>query len=382
MNLHLQAKSATATRFYLHPESFMDKRWTQMDVAKGLGILVIVLGHNWFTANSKELLYPLLASFIIPLFFFLSGVFFKPEQDLRELAIRKADAILKPFFFTMLMYVLVRSILRDQPLLPDIAGVLYASVDTIPWQALWFLPHFWAAILVSWLVLRLLRPLQLQLPGNCAVLVGLLLLGIGMIKCFWHIPVSVGGHAYLLPGLPFSLDVVFISSAYFLLGYVLRARLRTHHSSALTMLLSAALFASVFIFTGASMDIAQRRYDHWLWSTLLAISGTYCCWALSGLLMRFGRAGKVMTYIGQSTLIILIFHGEIQNKTFTLLAHFEIAAPICALISLITALVAPLLISEVIKRVALLRFFYLPFPTAKQQTPKEKENKVSSVSNS
>ncbi len=64
------------------------------------------------------------------------------------MAVRKADGLLKPFFFTMLVYVIVRDLLRGQPLLPDIGGVLYASVDTIPWQALWFLPHFWVAILL------------------------------------------------------------------------------------------------------------------------------------------------------------------------------------------------------------------------------------------
>ena len=134
-----------------------------MDIAKGIGILVIVFAHSWFVATSPDLLYPILASFILPLFFFLSGVFFKPEQPFVEMAIRKADGLLKPFFFTMLVYVIVRDVLRGQPLLPDIGGVLYASVDTIPWQALWFLPHFWVAILFSWCVLRLIQRLPLSL---------------------------------------------------------------------------------------------------------------------------------------------------------------------------------------------------------------------------
>lgn len=136
-----------------------------MDIAKGIGILIIVFGHSWFVASSLDLLYPLLAVFILPLFFFLSGVFFKPEQPFVEMAVRKADALLKPFFFTMLVYILIRDLLRGQALLPDIGGVLYASVDTIPWQALWFLPHFWVAIIsmllfiaVTWRWWRESRP--------------------------------------------------------------------------------------------------------------------------------------------------------------------------------------------------------------------------------
>ena len=141
-----------------------------MDIAKGIGILIIVYGHSWFVATSLDLMYPILASFVLPLFFFLSGVFFRPEQPFVEMAVRKADGLLKPFFFTMLLYVIVRDVLRGQPLLPDIGGVLYASVDTIPWQALWFLPHFWVAILFSWLMLRLIQRLKLPLVVACMLI--------------------------------------------------------------------------------------------------------------------------------------------------------------------------------------------------------------------
>ena len=66
-----------------------------MDIAKGIGILIIVYGHSWFVATSLDLMYPILASFILPLFFFLSGVLFKPEQPFGEMAVRKADGLLK-----------------------------------------------------------------------------------------------------------------------------------------------------------------------------------------------------------------------------------------------------------------------------------------------
>lgn len=91
-----------------------------MDVTRGVGILIIVFGHSWFVASSPTVLYPLLSPFILPLFFFISGVFFRTEQPFGEMALRKADALLKPFFVTMLGYVILRDLLRGQPLLPDI----------------------------------------------------------------------------------------------------------------------------------------------------------------------------------------------------------------------------------------------------------------------
>ena len=334
-----------------------------MDIAKGIGILVIVLAHSWFVATYPDVLYPILASFVLPLFFFLSGVFFKPEQPFVEMAVRKADSLLKPFFFTMLLYVTVRSVLRGQPLLPDIGGVLYATAQTIPWQALWFLPHFWVAILFSWVVLRLIQ--RLPLAVSCLLTLVPLLIGIWMLPWFWQLPVTLGEHTWILPGLPFSLDVTLISSACFIYGYLLRNWLRTHAGSLLTLLVSVVLFAAVFLYRGDTMDLAQRRYDHWFWSSLLAVIGVYVCWALARVMMVSAPLTRAMTYIGQSTLILLIFHGEIQHKTVDLMERLGLQAFVAACIGFVVAVVAPLLIGEVIKRVAFLRFFYFPFPVRK-----------------
>ncbi len=349
----------------------MKHRWIQMDIARGIGILVIVFAHSWFVATSPDLLYPILASFILPLFFFLSGVLFKPEQPFVEMAVRKADGLLKPFFFTMLVYVIVRALLRGQPLLPDIGGVLYASVDTIPWQAMWFLPHFWVSILFSWVMLRLIQRLKLSLWVTCALIAAQLLLGVWLLPLFWQLPVTLGGHHWVLPGLPFSLDITLISSTYFIVGYLARDWLRTHSGSWLTFVVSILLFAAVFIPTWDTMDLAQRRYDSWLWTSVLAVIGVYACWALARVLMVSALLTRAMTYIGQSTLILLIFHGEIQHKTVDLLERLGLDSFLAACVGLVVAVVVPLMIGEVIKRVAFLRFFYFPFPVRKALKPSE-----------
>ncbi|TEO66657.1 hypothetical protein IPC118_30480 [Pseudomonas aeruginosa] len=110
----------------------------------------------------------------------------------------------------------------------------------------------------------------------------------------------------------------------------------------------------------------NRSYDHWFWATVQAVSGVYLCWALSGLMMKIDWLGKAMTYIGQSTLILLIFHGEIQHKTFNLLVHLGLSEPAAASVALVISVIVSLLIGEVIKRVALLRALYFPFPVRKK----------------
>ena len=106
-----------------------------------------------------------------------------------------------------------------------------------------------------------------------------------------------------------------------------------------------------------------------LWTSLLAVIGVYICWALARVLMVSALLTRVMTYIGQSTLILLIFHGEIQHKTFDLMERLGLHPFMAACVGLVVALLVPLLIGEVIKREAFLRFFYFPFPVRKAPKP-------------
>ena len=65
----------------------MEKRIGYIDIAKGLGILIIVLAHNDL-AGYHPTLHKFIYSFHIPLFFFLSGMFFRPERSFGDTARR------------------------------------------------------------------------------------------------------------------------------------------------------------------------------------------------------------------------------------------------------------------------------------------------------
>ena len=57
----------------------LEKRVESVDIAKGIGIVLVVMGHNDFALISPfahELIY----SFHMPMFFFMSGMFFRPDM--------------------------------------------------------------------------------------------------------------------------------------------------------------------------------------------------------------------------------------------------------------------------------------------------------------
>lgn len=55
------------------------KRLEYIDFLKAVGILAVIWGHI-YTRN--DAIYQFVYSFHVPLFFVLSGVFFKPNQNL------------------------------------------------------------------------------------------------------------------------------------------------------------------------------------------------------------------------------------------------------------------------------------------------------------
>lgn len=63
--------------------------------AKGIGILLMVLGHTYFSAYGYALIY----MFHMPLFFFLSGYCFKQSHldDFRSYARKRISKIYIPF---------------------------------------------------------------------------------------------------------------------------------------------------------------------------------------------------------------------------------------------------------------------------------------------
>ena len=75
----------------------MEKRIGYIDIAKGLGIMIIVLAHNDL-AGYHPTLHKFIYSFHIPLFFFLSGMFFRPERSFGETFTRRFNSLMKPYF--------------------------------------------------------------------------------------------------------------------------------------------------------------------------------------------------------------------------------------------------------------------------------------------
>lgn len=82
----------------------------EVDVAKGIGILLVILGHL------KNPLMDFIYAFHMPLFFFVSGMFVKNGLSLGNMVIGKAKRLLIPFalyYFLVVIYKMVKLLVKS-----------------------------------------------------------------------------------------------------------------------------------------------------------------------------------------------------------------------------------------------------------------------------
>lgn len=294
----------------------MVKRIEYIDIARGIGILLVVLGHNDFGYISP-FGYKLIYSFHMPLFFSLSGYFLNASVPFWQYFKRRADTLLKPYFFTIfLIYFLNVSFekMSFETALRRIVKSLYASGAYIDWVQLWFLPHLFAASLYAFLFLAVFG------RGNNRYLRwGALILTLGLsgvwLKDFYPFALSILGKRYELMGLPFGLDLVLLSGFFFILGSEVRNTTseKTFENLGLLIGLGIAVVCTVYFFEARS-DFNTRTYDSIPINTFEAIAGILFVLALSRQIeLRSPRLASLFGYFGRVSLFILLFHVPIQD---------------------------------------------------------------------
>jgi fucose 4-O-acetylase-like acetyltransferase len=328
----------------------MSQRIGFFDVARGIGILLVVLGHNDFGVISP-FLDQFIYSFHVPLFFFLSGYFVNTAIPFLEFFKKRFHSVLKPYWFTIfLIYFASVSFekMGFQTALGRIVKSLYGSTNYIDWAQLWFLPHLFVVSLYAFLFISVVSKIRTR-PVAWLILAGTLVISVLFLREFYPFSISVLGKRYELYGLPFSLDVVLLSGFFFILGNEIRrfTSEKTFNSFPLLIASAVGLIALNYFFS-YRVDIALRVYDSLLVNTAEAIFGIFLVLAVSRQIEAYSpRLTALFTYFGNLSLILLIFHLPIQafwgQKVMAVTDNF----PLSILIGFIMGVLGPVLIHEI-----------------------------------
>jgi fucose 4-O-acetylase-like acetyltransferase len=325
-----------------------------LDITKGLGILLVVLGHNWMVLHEEGELFRIIFSFHMPLFFFLSGMFLRNCGSFKEFTTSRANSLVKPYFATLLLVGLFRwciEAIKAKSVPLDfwrvIQGIFYGTGRTIDWVPLWFLPHLFVVSVVAFLTIRVVTSVQAQ------IFLAIVSLGVG---------------AFILnpADLPWSIDLLPITLSFLLTGYLCRNIVKSMSLNGVHLALCIAAFSSLHFFYDETINLNFRHYGNFMVSTLQAMLGIYICLSLSSPLAQWKGVSKWAAYMGSGSLFILLFHSFFQGKTFNLMAKITGSPLVAALASLIAGIVLPLLLWELAQRNRWLSLIFLPYPQSQQ----------------
>jgi len=288
----------------------MDVFGATVDRAKGLAILLVVLGH--IASPFGEAIY----SFHVPLFFFLAGIFIKTNYSEKVYLQKGWGRLIVPFliFGTLgFLVTLIKNILLHrtiEPLTESVAGLLYWS-DPIHMHhyglVLWFLPAlFWGRTEVFLLV----KHVRLH-PSLIFILVTLI--------AWW-----VAHYA----DIPFGLDKGMVALPWIYFGYLFYQNRERWFSANWYAVAGLSLFCYLLVYGGGlhPLDLGSKNLGNpflsipYTISLILIILWLLYQGSVTSFFSRYGLV-DVISQFGRDSMLVLVLHIYTNNMADILVTH-------------------------------------------------------------
>lgn len=333
------------------------KRIDYIDLSKGICILLVVLTHSESSFEVTSCFDFALTSFRMPLYFMLSGLFFKDYDTIYIFLRKKINKLLIPFIFFYVVIALIFPLLTKniRPELVKNEGIEYffslywENMNGMP-MGIWFL---WCLFLVN-IFFYILYELSIGWLENnkhlslTFLITASLLLG------------SLGFYlGYNRINLPLYIDSALTSLPFFCCGYLLRQKTNILYPNKYDKYLSIiSIILFVIVFTLAD-DFVSFRQNHYNINLLYL----YVCGIIGALaILLIGKKINKIRYIsfmGRYSIMILCSHQIILLFIVTLLKHFDCEGWFATIVSfIITSVISYILIYPMKK--------YFPYVTAQK----------------
>lgn len=285
-----------------------EKRLDYLDILKGIGIVLVVLGH---TPTLSEDIRTWLFSFHMPLFFIVSGIRFAFNDSVREqffpYLYKRFQSTMIPYFWFSLINIgmdVCRMYVHPENVGPEmIKDDILQTVSLFGTSVLWFLPAFFLGELCMY---GLIRKSPVWLTGIIGI-VSLWLPAVGSWMIQTYLPMK--GNLFLtwLGYLLMMLLRVLTALVFLLVGYVLYGWLKRCSMRAVWEILMGCfclLLNVVTAFVNGRVDLHFLVYQNVLLYYLAA------CSAVIGLILicRHVKPVRFMIFLGRNSLIIMLTH--------------------------------------------------------------------------
>lgn len=240
----------------------MNYRLDWVDKAKGIGILLVIYGHNYPFAESY------IYGFHMPLFFFISGMFHPDKIDYNSIKKRFKSLIIPYFIWALLLYIFWvflgrhygNSVSNNLDPINNFIGIFYAQggMQFMDWGIpLWFLP----CLFLSFLLFGFITSIKNRL---IQYLILIFFIGFGFV--YPH---------YFEFKLPWSFDVACVSLIFYKTGNFLKNRLVALNSNKVGFWVIGILFLCTFLaLLNSKVDMYRSMYGNMVLFIITGLSGT------------------------------------------------------------------------------------------------------------
>lgn len=301
------------------------------DLIKCLAIFAVIWGHTATNAEltgNPPLLYKVLYSFHMPLFFFVAGL----STPLRPLHGKRAWlTFFRKSILTLVFPYLMWGLVYCNFSFPNVARILYGSWQTLgaasTLSSLWFLCSFFMARIYVRLTVNLFERLALQSAEGIE--------GLGSHRVRYLAPAAVflaigAALPKLEMGYPWCMDNACIAAGFILMGMALKSKLielsvQKEPVLAGGFVACTAAFVAVVALLGDSFEInlmCGSSYGALLPALVLALLGSGSAIFAACILKRLADEWVshlslgTLRYIGQHTMGIFLLHKPMMQQLF------------------------------------------------------------------
>lgn len=283
-----------------------NNRIEYIDLAKGMCIILVVVFHIFAYYQVRMPLGYFFRAFRMPLYFFLSGVFFKTYGGFWHFIKKKTNKLLIPFvFFYLTLSVFISiflyrcfGIVIEKAVNFEVIPALteFISRENFPNSPIWFL--------LCLFEVNILFYLCYSIADICKKYKQMLLIGLTMTVGIMGLFLSL-----MQINLPMFIDSSMTALPFFMMGYVINkytAILKQNKLDKYCALIILVCFAFVLLFAGHHVSYKQNHFSGMAYYTiyLCGLMGTlgimYCAKKLNRL--------PLVSYWGRYSIMILVTH--------------------------------------------------------------------------
>lgn len=285
----------------------LSNRNPQIDIIKGVGICLMVLGHCGSPITHFIYL------FHMPIFFIVSGYVFNLSYSdsfdgIKKLFIKRLKGLWIPFAVFSVLYVLlwnifVRAHIYDADFKTSqeiVKGIVKVCIFTCEGGqmsgAFWFLRTLFFTTIGYGIIEYILNLLQLKHKFYFHVLFAIGVFTVGYLMSIKQISL-------------YGLDLVFVSYIFFAFGRILQKYPMTELQNKRAFVFIIASFSVLLVCNDAGMvDMSKRQYTSPWFYVVSSISGWFLMYSVSSMLLKSNILTAVFSYLGKKTISIIALH--------------------------------------------------------------------------